>query len=221
MSKQFIRGYIAPEMARFRQPQQENAMPRSLILASSSPYRRQLLQQLGLTFTSASPHINEGAQPGETPSALARRLASEKARALSDQFPNALIIGSDQVAELDGQAQGKPGNLHNAQAQLSACSGKRVTFHTGVSVLDTASGTQRTEVEPFTVLFRKLSQSQILNYLQREQPFDCAGSFKVEGLGITLFEKMEGSDYNSLIGLPLIRLISLLQEFGVSPLEGN
>jgi septum formation protein len=196
-------------------------MPRSLILASSSPYRRHLLEQLGLPFECAAPHIKEEALPDEGPEALARRLAAEKATALSAQFPGALIIGSDQVAELDNRPQGKPGNLENAIRQLRACSGRQVSFHTGISVLDTASGRQHTEVEKFTVLFRKLSEQQILNYLEREQPFDCAGSFKVEGLGIALFEKMEGSDYNSLIGLPLIRLVTLLTEFGLNPLDAH
>ncbi|AOS98034.1 Maf-like protein YceF [Microbulbifer aggregans] len=194
-------------------------MPRQLILASSSPYRRQLLQRLQLPFECSSPHINEEATVGETPEALAGRLASEKAQALAARFPDALIIGSDQVADLQGQALGKPGNLETAREQLLACSGEQVVFHTGLSLLDTATGQQRTEVDRFTVHFRKLSEQQILNYLNREQPFDCAGSFKVEGLGIALFEKMEGSDHNSLIGLPLIRLVSLLSEFGLPPLE--
>ncbi|KUJ84686.1 septum formation inhibitor Maf [Microbulbifer flavimaris] len=194
-------------------------MPRSMILASSSPYRRQLLEQLGLPFQCAAPHIKEEALPGEGAEALARRLAAEKATALGARFPDALIIGSDQVAELDGRPQGKPGNLENAIRQLQACSGRKVNFHTGISVLDTTSGRQHTEVEKFTVYFRDLPEQQILNYLEREQPFDCAGSFKVEGLGIALFEKMEGSDYNSLIGLPLIRLVTLLTEFGLNPLD--
>ncbi|WP_237065112.1 Maf family protein [Microbulbifer guangxiensis] len=193
-------------------------MPRSLILASSSPYRRQLLGQLGLPFESVSPHINEAALPGETPATLAARLAAEKARALAGTFRDALIIGSDQVADLEGKPLGKPGNREAAVAQLRESSGRRVIFHTGISVLDTGSGILRNEVDRFAVYFRKLSERQIVNYVDREQPFDCAGSFKVEGLGIALFEKMEGSDHNSLIGLPLIRLVDLLQTFGVFPL---
>ncbi|MFI2809842.1 Maf family protein [Microbulbifer sp. JSM ZJ756] len=195
-------------------------MPHSLILASSSPYRRALLQQLQLPFESASPHINEAALPEETAAALAARLAAEKASALAGRYPRGLIIGSDQVAECAGTLLGKPGTGDNAIAQLTACSGRRVTFHTGVSLLEPGSGRQLTEVEAFTVTFRNLSQEQIRSYVEREQPLDCAGSFKAEGLGIALFEKMEGSDYNSLIGLPLIRLIKLLGEFGIDPLSG-
>ncbi|SHE65464.1 Maf-like protein [Microbulbifer donghaiensis] len=193
-------------------------MARPLILASSSPYRRNLLQQLRIPFDSAAPHIKEEALPGEQPRALARRLAQEKALALAADFPDALIIGSDQVAECEGRALGKPGSRERAITQLESCNGKRVHFHTGISVLDTASGHQRTEVETFTVYFRNLTEDQIRRYVELEAPYDCAGSFKVEGLGIALFEKMEGSDMNSLVGLPLIRLVDLLQEFGINPL---
>ncbi|WP_193164369.1 Maf family protein [Microbulbifer hainanensis] len=193
-------------------------MARPLILASSSPYRRDLLEQLQIPFECASPHINEEAFLGEQPSALAGRLAREKAQALAGTFPDALIIGSDQVAECDGQALGKPGNHTRAATQLQACSGRQVNFYTGLSVLDSASGKQRTEIERFTVHFRQLSEAQINYYLEQEKPFDCAGSFKVEGLGIALFEKMEGNDFNSLIGLPLIRLVDLLRAFGLDPL---
>ncbi|SDZ82794.1 Maf family protein [Microbulbifer marinus] len=196
-------------------------MARSLILASSSPYRSALLKQLQLPFDCASPHINEEALPGEQPAALARRLAKEKALAVAPAFPDALIIGSDQVAECAGRALGKPGGRERAIAQLESCSGRKVHFHTGISVLDAANGEQRTAVETFTVHFRELSPQQIRSYIERETPYDCAGSFKVEGLGIALFEKMEGSDMNSLIGLPLIRLVDLLQEFGVDPLAAG
>lgn len=194
-------------------------MDRPLILASSSPYRRALLEQLQLPFTCASPHIDEEALAGEQPTQLARRLAEQKAQALKGKHPNALIIGSDQVAECGGRTLGKPGNTERAEEQLHFCSGRPVHFLTGISLLDSNSGKQRTEVERFTVHFRQLSRKQIRHYVERENPLDCAGSFKAEGLGISLFEKMEGSDFNSLIGLPLIRLIDLLREFGVDPLE--
>jgi septum formation protein len=192
---------------------------RPLILASSSPYRRALLQQLRLPFQCAFPHIDEEALPGESPAELALRLAAEKALALRNDFPEALIIGSDQVAECGGRTLGKPGSHAKALEQLQFCQGRRVSFHTAISLLDTASGKQETQLDIFSVYFRALSEAQINRYLQLEKPYDCAGSFKVEGLGITLFEKMEGSDYNSLIGLPLIRLISLLKEFGLDPLS--
>ncbi|WP_346836459.1 Maf family nucleotide pyrophosphatase [Microbulbifer sp. SAOS-129_SWC] len=194
-------------------------MPRNLILASSSPYRRALLEQLQLPFSCASPHINEEALAGETPPGTAQRLAAAKAQALADRFPDALIIGSDQVAECEGHALGKPGGFDRALTQLQACSGHRVNFYTGVSVLDTASGEQRTELEIFSVHFRQLGEAEIRAYVEREKPYDCAGSFKVEGLGIALFEKMEGSDVNALIGLPLIRTLELLRAFGVDPLR--
>lgn len=193
---------------------------RRLILASSSPYRRTLLQKLHLPFDSASPHINEEALPNETAPALASRLAREKAGALSEQFPDTIIIGSDQVAECNGRQLGKPGTSQNAVAQLRLCSGKPVTFHTGLCVLDSNSGKHTTACETFTVYFRDLERHEIERYVDLEQPLDCAGSFKVEGLGIALFEKMEGSDINTLIGLPLIRLINLLKQFGIDPLKG-
>ncbi|WP_323844453.1 nucleoside triphosphate pyrophosphatase [Microbulbifer magnicolonia] len=193
-------------------------MARPLILASSSPYRSALLKQLRIPFECAPAHINEEAMPGEQPIALARRLSQEKAQALSPRYPDALIIGSDQVAECGGRALGKPGTPERAAAQLRASSGRAVHFHSGICLLDAASGKQRTAVETFTVHFRKLSDRQIRRYLELETPYDCAGSFKAEGLGIVLFEKMEGSDLNSLIGLPLIRLVDLLLEFGIDPL---
>lgn len=196
-------------------------MDRPLILASSSPYRRALLEQLRLPFECIAPHIDEAAMSGEDPTGLARRLATEKARALADTHPDALIIGSDQVAECNGGTLGKPGTPERAVEQLKSCSGRRVHFHTGVSLLDSRSGTQRSEVETFTVQFRQLDDRQIRRYIALENPLDCAGSFKAEGLGIALFEKMEGSDINSLVGLPLIRLVDLLREFGVDPLDGE
>lgn len=187
-----------------------------LLLASSSPYRRALLERLQLPFIWAAPAIDESPQPGEPPEALVARLAEQKARALADKHPGHLIIGSDQVALLEGKILGKPGSLERARAQLGNASGKRVRFLTGLCLLDTRSGRARTVVEPFDVQFRVLRPAQVEDYLQREQPFDCAGSFRAEGLGIALFEGMEGRDPNALIGLPLIALVDLLAEAGVA-----
>ena len=189
---------------------------RPLVLASSSPYRRDLLQKLGMPFECCSPDIDESAIDGELPAILVARLAQQKARALRARFPEGWIIGSDQVACLDGAILGKPGNLASATKQLRRCSGRRVEFLTGLSLLDARSGVAETIVEPFTVVFRELTEAQIRHYLEREAPFDCVGSFKAEGLGIALFEGMEGTDFNALVGLPLIRLVSLLQQAGIA-----
>ncbi|WP_105104572.1 Maf family protein [Microbulbifer pacificus] len=192
---------------------------RQLILASSSPYRRALLEKLGIPFECAAPYIKEEALPGESAAELASRLATEKALALTDQFPDALIIGSDQVAECLGQQLGKPGTVENAIAQLQLCSGKAVNFHTGLCLADTKTGTHSTVCETFRVHFRKLDTNEIRRYVELDRPLDCAGSFKAEGLGIALFEKMEGNDQNTLIGLPLIRLIDLLKQHQLDPLN--
>jgi septum formation protein len=186
-----------------------------LLLASSSPYRRALLERLQLPFIWASPAIDESPLPGETAQALVARLAEAKARALLPQHPGHLIIGSDQVAVLEGRILGKPGNLDNARAQLRAASGRRVEFLTGLCLLDGRDGIARCRVAPFAVRFRQLGEAQIERYLERERPFDCAGSFKAEGLGIALFSALEGRDPNALIGLPLIALVDLLGEAGV------
>jgi MAF protein len=185
-----------------------------IVLASSSPYRRALLEKLALNFTACSPAIDETARPDEEPMALVERLACEKAQALATRFPRHLIIGSDQVACLDGQILGKPGNIDRARQQLLAASGRRVLFLTGLCLLDSATGRRQSAVEPFAVEFRALSCAQIERYLEREQPFDCAGSFKSEGLGIALFKRLDGDDPNALIGLPLIRLIAMLEAAG-------
>ncbi|WGL17010.1 Maf family protein [Microbulbifer bruguierae] len=191
---------------------------RQLILASSSPYRRALLQKLGLPFQTASPHINEEAAPNESATVLATRLAREKAQALRHEFPDALIIGSDQVAECDGQRLGKPGTPDKAAQQLQLCSGKTVIFHTGLCLFDSRSGAHSTLCEQYAVQFRALNSREIERYIELDSPLDCAGSFKAEGLGIALFEKMEGNDPNTLIGLPLIRLMELLRQYEVDPL---
>ena len=188
----------------------------AVVLASSSPYRRRLLEQLGLDFEWSSPAIDETAAPDETPASLVKRLAEAKARALAGRYPQHWIIGSDQVACLDGRILGKPGDLDNARRQLRACRGRSVQFMTGLCLLDSRSGSAETVAEPFTVHFRTLDEAQIDRYLEREQPFDCAGSFKMEGLGIALFERLEGDDPNALIGLPLIRLVTLLQRAGIA-----
>lgn len=186
-----------------------------LVLASSSPYRRELLSRLRQPFEWAAPSIDESRRDGEPAEELVRRLAREKAAALAGRFPSHLIIGSDQVAVLDDQVLGKPHGFERAHAQLSAASGKSVTFLTGLALLDSQSGTCQVDCIPYTVHFRTLNAEQITRYLNAEEPYDCAGSFKAEGLGISLFRRTEGSDVNSLIGLPLIRLVEMLDGVGV------
>ncbi|GBL58151.1 MAF protein [Pseudomonas citronellolis] len=188
---------------------------RPLILASSSPYRRELLQRLRLPFECASPDIDESPLPGESAEQLVRRLAEAKARALAARFPEHLIIGSDQAA-VQGQAiLGKPHTLERAMEQLKASSGSSVSFLTGLALLDSASGRCQVDCIPFRVHFRELDEARIHRYLEAEQPFDCAGSFKAEGLGVSLFRATEGEDGTSLVGLPLIRLVDMLLAEGV------
>jgi MAF protein len=190
-----------------------------ILLASSSVYRRQLLDKLGLPYQCQSPDIDETRRPNEKPDALVMRLAHSKASALASQYPDSLIIGSDQVAALDDAILGKPGTHERACEQLLAASGRKVTFYTGLCLLNTATGKSQKRCETFSVQFRALSEAQIDNYLKREQPYDCAGSFKSEGLGISLFRRMEGNDPNTLVGLPLIALIDLLNNEGVDLLS--
>ena len=191
----------------------------SIILGSTSPYRRELLLKLGLEFDTAVPDIDESPEPNEQPSQLVERLARLKAAAVADNHPYALIIGSDQVATIEGEILGKPGNQATATEQLLLASGKKVTFYTGLCLLNSKSGHSQVCCEPFHVYFRELDEEEIQNYLVREAPYNCAGSFKSEGLGITLFRKMEGEDPNSLIGLPLIRLLEMLRREGINPLK--
>ncbi|WP_079201668.1 nucleoside triphosphate pyrophosphatase [Pseudomonas sp. CC6-YY-74] len=186
-----------------------------LVLASSSPYRRELLTRLRQPFIWDAPAINEAPRPDEDASTLVRRLAEAKARALSLKHPQHLIIGSDQVAVLGSQIVGKPETYQRAHAQLLAASGNSVTFLTGLALLDSQSGHCQIDCIPFTVHFRQLSAAQISRYLQAEQPYDCAGSFKAEGLGVSLFRSTEGTDATSLIGLPLIRLVDMLLIAGI------
>lgn len=187
-----------------------------LVLASSSPYRRELLARLRQPFIWAAPAIDETPFPEESAATLVRRLAEGKARALSKLHPAHLIIGSDQVAVLGNQILGKPHDFSRARSQLLAASGASVTFLTSLTLLNSASGHCQVDLVPFTVHFRTLSEEQISRYLQAEQPYDCAGSFKAEGLGVSLFRATEGEDSTSLIGLPLIRLVQMLEQEGIA-----
>ena len=189
-----------------------------LVLASTSKYRRELLARLGLPFEVASPQVDETALPNEAPQDTARRLAEAKARAVAARFPRAIVIGSDQVAVLADMPLGKPGNLATALRQLKAMRGKEVVFHTALCLCNAASGQTDTRVVPYCVRFRDYSNAQIERYLQREQPYDCAGSARCEGLGIALIAAMRGDDPNALIGLPLIALTEMLAAQGVSVL---
>ena len=191
-------------------------MHRKLILASTSPYRRELLGRLGLTFDVANPQTDESSLPNETPETLALRLSEAKARAVVADFPDALIIGSDQVATVDGKIYGKPGTHERAVAQLHELSGKTVNFFTGLCLLDAKTGESQVRGIPTLVSFRQLSDSEIENYLRREPAYNCAGSAKSEGLGIALLSSMQGDDPNALVGLPLIALCDMLRHHGVN-----
>lgn len=187
-----------------------------LVLSSTSSYRQELLQRLGLSFDTASPKTDEQRLPDEPAEALVRRLAAAKARSVARAHPEALIIGSDQVAVLDQDILGKPGNRERAVAQLRAASGRTVRFLTGLCLYNSALGREQVEVVPYSVTFRALDDKRIERYVDREQPMNCAGSFKSEGMGIALFERMEGSDPTALIGLPLITLVTMLASEGVT-----
>ncbi len=187
-----------------------------IVLASTSVYRRELLQRFGLPFETARPDIDESPLPDESPRATAERLAIEKARAVADQFPDALIIGSAQVAYMDEMRFGKPGTVERAVAQLSAMSGRSVIFHTALALLNTRTGQYQLEGVPTEVRFRTLSQEEIVRYVDKERPLDCAGSAKSEGLGITLLDALAGEDPNALVGLPLIALARMLRHEGVA-----
>ena len=191
---------------------------KTLVLGSTSPFRKVILEKLQLPFQCAKPNIDETEKQGESPQILVERLAIEKAKAVTSQFPNALIIGSDQVAVCEGEILGKPHNFTNAVVQLNKFSGKSITFYTGLCVYDSENDKSVSLVEPFIVHFKKLNQEEIENYLHAEEPYNCAGSFKSEGLGICLFSKLEGDDPNTLIGLPLIKLVELLKQQGIDVL---
>ena len=195
--------------------QKSGPLPRRLVLASTSRYRRELLARLGLPFEIASPNADESPLPGETPAETALRLSADKARSVAARFPGALVIGSDQVADCAGTPVGKPGDHVRAVAQLTRLSGRTVVFHTGVALLDAASGDCRAELIDVRSTFRTLTADEIEAYLRREQPYDCAGSVKSEALGIALFERIESDDPSALVGLPLIRLAAMLRAAGV------
>ena len=186
-----------------------------LVLASSSIYRKALLEHLQLPFECAAPDIDETAQPFESAASLTERLARSKAQALAERYPAHLIIGSDQVVLLDGEPVSKPRDHAGAVDQLTRSSGRTLTFSTALYLYNSASKQGQGIVEPYHVTFRSLTGDEIERYLRSEQPYDCAGSFKSEGLGITLIERMQGDDPNSLIGLPLIRLRAMLAKEGV------
>ncbi|MDX7985764.1 septum formation inhibitor Maf [Xenorhabdus sp. 12] len=192
-----------------------------IVLSSTSVYRRQLLEKLGLSFTCASPNVDEEPQENEKPEQLVMRLSHAKATALQCDYPNHLIIGSDQVCVLDNKITGKPHNFENAFKQLQKASGKCVTFYTGVTLFNSKTGSADTRCELFHVYFRQITDAEIISYLNKEEPFNCAGSFKSEGLGITLFEKLDGRDPNTLIGLPLITLTDMLIRQGLNPLTDS
>lgn len=190
-----------------------------VVLASSSPYRRELLAKLGISFETASPNIDETPLEGESPAHISLRLAEEKARALQKLYPAHLIIGSDQVASLDGVIFEKPCTRERAIQQLRTASGKAVEFLTGVCVLDSAIGKAITDMDKTIVHYRPLNNREIELYVDKERPFDCAGALKSEGLGIALVERLETGDPNALIGLPLIRLVGLFEKFDLNILE--
>ena len=190
----------------------------NLLLASTSPYRRVLLEKLGLPFECAAPNVDESPRPGESPRHLVVRLAQEKAQSLAARYPDHLIIGSDQVCVLDGEITGKPHTEENARQQLMKARGSIVTFYTGLALYNAATGHLQTECEPFVVHFRHLSEQEIEDYVRKERPLNCAGSFKSEGLGIALFDKLDGRDPNALVGLPLIALCQMLRREHYNPL---
>jgi septum formation protein len=191
----------------------------NLVLASTSRYRRELLSRLHMPFEVASPDVDETPLPGESPSQTALRLSVLKAQAVAKQFPDALIIGSDQVLMLDAEQLGKPGNYENALAQLKKMQGKAMVFHTALTLLNSRTGQAQTRDVPTVVHIRKLSDAQIEAYLRKEEPYDCAGSAKSESLGIALMERMDSPDPTALIGLPLMALTEMLLNEGVDVLK--
>jgi septum formation protein len=188
---------------------------RRIVLGSSSPYRRELLSRLKVEFEVDLPHVDESPRTGETPRAIALRLAVEKARAVAAKHPDAAVIGSDQVADLAGEPLGKPGTHERAVEQLRRMSGQVVVFHTAVAVVCRDTGFEQLDLAPVRVTFRKLDDDEIENYLRAEEPYDCAGSARSEGLGIALLESIESDDPSALVGLPLIRTCRMLRAAGV------
>lgn len=190
----------------------------TIILASSSTFRKQILEKIGLNFICISPDIDETREPNEKPQDLVGRLAISKAKKIGLTSPNSLIIASDQVASIDNTILGKPHDHKDAVSQLQMCSGRKVVFYTSLCLLNTETNKTQQCVETFSVYFRKLTLNEINGYLYKETPYNCAGSFKSEALGITLFEKLEGDDPNTLVGLPLIKLCQMLQSENINPL---
>jgi septum formation protein len=191
-------------------------MSPKLILASSSPYRRELLERLKIPFEVIAPEVDETPRSGEMPEKLVERLAVEKARKIAGQKPGTLVIGSDQAAVYNGHIVGKPHSHDMAVEQLQSASGRTVTLYTGLALVNADTQRVQCEVIPYRVTFRALTDAQIESYLRKEQPYSCAGSVKSEGLGIALLEKFEGDDPNTLIGLPLIRLVRMLENEGIN-----
>lgn len=192
------------------------APPRRLILGSTSPYRRELLSRLRVPFETARPDVDETPRPGEAPATLARRLALAKAREVAHRFPDAVVIGSDQVADLGGEPLGKPGTHERAVAQLRRMRGQTVVFQTAVAVVCAATGFEQLDLAAVKVVFRDLDDQEIERYLLAEEPYDCAGSAKSEGLGIALLSRIDNDDPSALVGLPLIRTCHMLRAAGVS-----
>ncbi len=186
-------------------------MSKKIILGSTSPFRKELLERFRIKFITDSPNIDETPLENETPQDYVKRLSLEKAKVVAKNHPNALIIGSDQCSVLNNTIRGKPGNHENAVKQLTESSGQRVSFLTGLCLYDSSDNSYQLDLIPFHVDFRQLSTVEIESYLQAEQPYSCAGSFKSEGLGVTLFERLQGEDPTALIGLPLIRLSKMLR----------
>lgn len=196
-------------------------MHKTLVLGSTSPFRKELLTRLNLAFKTDSPDIDETPLKNESPEDYVLRLSLEKAKAVAKKHPDSLIIGSDQCSILDGVIRGKPGNHENAIKQLTQSSGKRVSFLTGLCLYDSADGSYQLDLVPFHVDFRELSTSEIESYLLAEEPYNCAGSFKSEGLGVTLFKRLQGDDPTSLVGLPLIRLSEMLRDKSIKLPQGR
>jgi septum formation protein len=196
-------------------PNDASSPRRALVLGSTSRYRRELLSRLGVPFEVAAPEVDETPQPGEAPAALARRLALAKAHAVAARFPDAVVIGSDQVADLDGEPLGKPGTHERATEQLRRMRGKAVVFQTALAVVCRATGFEQLDLAPVRVQFRDLSDAEIEHYLRAEQPYDCAGSAKSEGLGIALLDSIDNDDPTALVGLPLIRTCRMIRAAGI------
>jgi len=190
-------------------------MQSNIVLASTSLFRKALLEKLNISFETVSPNFEENQLENEKPIDLVQRLSLGKAKAVAKQYTNHLIIGSDQVACIEGEVLGKPGNFGKAMTQLQKASGKTVTFYTGLTLFNSKTNKDQTLCDEFKVHFRLLSDKQITHYLEKEEPYNCAGSFKSEGFGISLFKKLEGDDPNTLVGLPLIKLIEMFEHEGI------